>query len=250
MNGKLIAQTVISFCKAHEPQILTGASIAGFTSAMLMTAKAAPDIKLKNELLEKEKKRKPKFKEKVKANWKTLLPIGIVYATSVYGSVSSCSISMKRNALLATTLAATEVTLGQYKDKTVALLGEKAAKEVTEAVISEKVDAPKDQSVKIVPVEEVQAKGKMPCWEATTNQKFYATMEDIRKVQNDINESILQGFCGYKTLNDYYTELGLDTTSLGDEAWWDTNNLCKIDIEPIIKEGEYALYVNPKNVLH
>lgn len=248
MNVKPATQTICTFVKKHAPEILMTAGISGFISAAIVTAKVSPAVKERLEYLY-DTKGNPKKKEIFKTVLKGYSTPLLLIVASTACCVSSVTVSAKRSAILSTALAGAEFTLSQTKDTVKDLLGEDTLKKVTEKVTEEKVEQQKavpPSEQKIRPPKNI---GKYLAVEASTNQSFYIDdQEDIRKIQNDINEEIFQGFSGIKTLNDYYVLLGVDQTSIGDEGYWDVNSPCQLDIDSTIINGEPAFFVTPKNM--
>ena len=54
------------------------------------------------------------------------------------------------------------------------------------------------------------------------------SIEVIKRAENELNKQMLHDISGYVSLNEFYDELGLDHTSIGDDLGWNTDQLIDI----------------------
>ena len=52
----------------------------------------------------------------------------------------------------------------------------------------------------------------------------------IKIAENTINKQMLQDINGYASINDFYDEIGLSRTEVGNYLGWNTENLIDLDI--------------------
>lgn len=206
------------FMSKHTPEILTGFGIAGMVTTTILAVKATPKAL---ELIEEEKKRQwvdeLKPIDTVKVTWKCYLPSAILGAASIGCLVGSSAVSLKRNAVLATAYKLSETALTEYKDKVVETIGEKKEKAVREAVAEDKVKNTPVKSSEVI----VTGKGKTLCLEPTSMRHFESDAETIRRAVNDLNRRMRDDM--YISLNEFYYELGLEGTDLGEMMGWNIN---------------------------
>jgi hypothetical protein len=62
-------------------------------------------------------------------------------------------------------------------------------------------------------------------------------MESIKEAQNELNFSINNN--GSVSLNDFYSQLGLDSTTIGDILGWNSTEKVDITFQPLLVE-EYG----------
>jgi len=213
-----------TFMSKHTPELLTGFGIAGMITTTILAVKATPKALA---LIEKEKERQwvdeLKPVDVVKTTWKCYLPATILGAASVGCLVGSSAVSLKRNAVLATAYKLSETALTEYKDKVVETIGEKKEKLVREAVAEDKVKQTPVKNNEVI----VTGKGKTLCLEPTSMRHFESDAETIRRAVNELNRRMRDEM--YISLNEFYYELGLEGTDLGDMMGWNIN-IAYIDV--------------------
>lgn len=213
-----------TFMSKHTPELLTGFGIAGMITTTILAVKATPKALA---LIEKEKERQwvdeLKPVDVVKTTWKCYLPAALLGAASVGCLIGSSAVSLKRNAVLATAYKLSETALTEYKDKVVETIGEKKEKLVREAVAEDKVKQTPVKNNEVI----VTGKGKTLCLEPTSMRHFESDAETIRRAVNELNRRMRDEM--YISLNEFYYELGLEGTDLGDMMGWNIN-IAYIDV--------------------
>lgn len=245
MGFKDVTQKVGVFIKKNSPQIMVGFGITGFITSTIMAVKVTPNAKATLERLKHEKE-KLTFKDKWKVA-KYYVPAAVVAGCSTACCVGSVSISMKRNAVLATALGAAETTLSNYQKSVIEKVGEETFKEIKSDADKKTLEQQTGTTVTEYKVE--QFNGKYDTFDCSSFRMCPKKMseDDIRKIENDINEDIFNSMSGYKTLNDYYDYIGLDETSIGDTLFWDINHRCKLKIDSCIVDNIPRYSVTPTN---
>lgn len=213
-----IAKSVRTAMKKHSPEILTGIGIAGMITSTVMAVKATPkalklldDYKTERDGQEETTKLSPV--EVVKTTWICYIPSVVIGSISVLCLIGASSTNMRRNAALATAYTLSESTLKEYQEKVVETIGEKKERAIREEVA-------KDKLIKD-PVREViltEKGGNTICYDAISGRYFKSDRDKIGRAMNELNRRMRDEL--YVTLNDFYYEIGLDPTALGDDLGW------------------------------
>lgn len=213
-NLSSIIKTARSAMKKHSPEILTGIGIAGMITTTIMAVRATPKalilIEEKKDELDTDELTKM---ETVKAAWPCYIPSALVGTASVLCLIGASSTNLRRNAALATAYTLSETTLKEYQEKVVETIGEKKEQTIREQVAKEKM-------VKN-PVREViltERGGNTICYDCISGRYFKSDRDTISRIVNDLNRQMRDEM--YVTLNDFYYELGLDSTKMGDDLGW------------------------------
>lgn len=193
----------------HSSGILTGLGISGMFSAIVMTVPAT--VKAVR-LIDEAEAETPK--EKVKVAWKCYIPVAVTSVVSGTCLVCAATVSSRRNAALATAYSLTETAFRDYKEKVVETLGEEADKKAMEAVAEKQVREKPVDNKEII----ITGNGEVLCYDSISGRYFESSINEIDKAVNYLNRQMLTDM--YVSLNDFYYEIGLDGTSVGDKIGW------------------------------
>lgn len=182
----------------------------------------------------------------VKKTWKCYAPAAITGSLSVACLCGSYRVNQRRNAALASSLALSEAAMTEYQKAVVDTIGEEAEKGIREKFHATQV-AKTQPALSQENHEYLEGDRSVNCYEATTQQKFWASKEDIRRAVNDLNQERLMGFDDEVTLNDFYNAIGCKTTTAGDVLGWNIDNPVNVDISAIEVDGIPCLYIQPVN---
>lgn len=211
----------------NEPVILMSLGIGGMIfstiSAIKVSEKAARALEDKKI---SEHKEKLTFKETFCTTWKLYLPTFISMGISVPLIVLGNTVSSKRTAALATAYTLAETGLQEYQEKTKEIVGEKKEKEIHESISKDKINEtyPPSQIV-------ITGDGDSLFFEPLSGRYFKSNWNKILNASNNINQDALRSIEPEISLNDWFYELGLDDTELGNFLFWDTSTGL-IDITP------------------
>lgn len=206
----------------HSPEILTGIGIAGMITTTILAVRATPKAL---ELIDDKKNELGMYPteklhpiEVVKTTWKCYLPATITGATSVACLIGASSVNSRRNAALATAYNLSASALTEYKSKVIETIGEKKEQLIRDKVAEERISKePVNQSAIIV-----SGNGNTRCFDTITKRRFVSDIESINKIVNELNRRMINGE-DYISLNEFYYELGLDGSSIGDELGWNVS---------------------------
>ena len=213
-NLTSIVKIVRTAMKKHSPEILTGIGIAGMITTAVMAVKATPKALI---LIEEKKEELDtdtlSGKEIVKTAWPCYIPSAVICSVSIICLIGASSTNRRRNTALATAYAISESTLKEYQEKVVESVGDKKEKSIRESIANDKV-------VKN-PVREViltEKGGNTTCYDVLSGRYFKSDKDTITRAVNELNRRMRDEM--YISLNDFYYEIGLDSTKMGDMLGW------------------------------
>lgn len=219
MNKAGLKQTIKSAERVltkYSPGILTGIGIAGMIGATFMAVKATPKalylIEAKKEEAEVEELAPV---ETIKTCWKCYIPATLTTVLSAVCLIGASTVSAKRNAALATAYSISEAALREYQEKVVEVIGEKKEKAVRDAVAKDQIEKdPVTKSEVVI----IDSNSNTLCYEPLSGRYFKSTIDKIKKAEIKLDRQMIQEM--YVSLNDFYWEIGLDGTDLGDKMGW------------------------------
>jgi hypothetical protein len=227
----------------HSPEILVGAGITGMFTMTVLAVRSTPKaLKLIEEAKKKEHTEKLTPKQVVKATWKCYVPAAAIGVVSAGCIIGASTVHLRRNAALATAYKLSETTLTKYREKVIETIGEKKEQLVQDKVNEEIVKEHQTGKNEII----VTGKGNTRCLDPVSGRFFTSNIEHIKKVANELNRQMINDICGYVSLNEFYCEIGLSPTSVGEELGWNVANGL-IDIDPgaqLCEDGEPAIVIN------
>lgn len=200
----------------YSPGILTGIGITGMIGATFMAVKATPKalylIETKKEESEVEELTPV---ETIKTCWKCYIPATLTTVVSAACLIGASTVSAKRNAALATAYSISEAALREYQEKVVEVIGEKKEKAVRDAVAKDQIERdPVTKSEVVI----IDSNSNTLCYEPLSGRYFKSTIDKIKKAEIKLDRQMIQEM--YVSLNDFYWEIGLDETDLGDKMGW------------------------------
>lgn len=206
------------FVARRSPEILTGVGIAGMLTTTVLAVKATPKAIDACESLRNEQGGELTKLDCVKAAWKYYIPAAVTGATSIACLIGANSVNAKRNAALATAYKLSETAFIEYKDKVVETIGEKKEQTVRDEVVKDRIKRNPVSSNEVY----ITSKGNTLFYDSLSGRYFETDIEYVKKVVNEINRRILNEM--YISLNEFYTELGLHETKMGDELGWNIDD--------------------------
>lgn len=224
-NLATISANVCRFVSRRSPEILMGIGISGMITTTVLAVKATPKAL---ELIEEKKQEELVDKltplEVVKVAWKPYIPALVTCVVSTSCLIGASSVNAKRNAALATAYKLSETALTEYREKVIETIGEKKERTVRDRVAEERVKKNPVSKNEVI----VTGNGKTLCFDPISGRYFMCSIEVIKRAENELNKQMLHDISGYVSLNEFYDELGLDHTSIGDDLGWNTDQLIDI----------------------
>lgn len=228
-NVAAVLNSIKIAASKHSPEILTGIGIAGMITTTVLAVKATPKALILIDDKKKELELYPADKltpvETVKATWKCYIPATVTGIASVACLIGASSVNSRRNAALATAYNLSTTALTEYKEKVIETIGEKKEQTVRDKVAEERIKKEPVNPSAII----VSGNGNTRCFDTITKRRFTSDIEAIKKIVNELNRRMVNGE-DYISLNDFYYELGLDGSSIGDELGWNVaDGLIELD---------------------
>lgn len=221
-------KTVKSSLGKHAPGILTGIGIAGMITTTILAVKATPKaLKLLEEKKTELETDKLTFKETVATTWKCYLPAAATCAVSTTCIIGASSVSARRNAVLTTAYKLSETAFHEYRDSVVESVGEKKERAIREKLSQKRLDQNPVSKSEVILTE----RGNTLFCESTSKRYFKSDINYINKSVNALNKRMISDMSGSISLNDFYYEIGLSSTSLGDVLGWNVvDGLIEIEL--------------------
>ena len=233
-NLATIAKDIRKFASKRSPEILTGIGIAGMITTTILAVRATPKaLELIEEKKEEESIDELSSFEVVKVAWKPYIPAMVTCVASTACLIGASSVNTKRNAALATAYKLSETALSEYRDKVVETIGEKKERIVRDKVAEERVKKNPVSKNEVI----ITGNGKTLCFDPISGRYFMCSIETIKKAENTLNKQMLHDISGYVSLNEFYDELGLDHTSVGDDLGWNTDQLIDINFSSQLNDN-------------
>lgn len=233
-NLATISTNVRQFVSKRSPEILMGIGISGMITTTVLAVKATPKAL---ELIEEKKKEEWVDKltplEVVKVAWKPYIPALVTCVVSTSCLIGASSVNAKRNAALATAYKLSETALTEYREKVIETIGEKKERTVRDRVAEERVKKNPVSKNEVI----VTGNGKTLCFDPISGRYFMCSIEVIKRAENELNKQMLHDISGYVSLNEFYDELGLDHTSVGDDLGWNTDQLIDISFSSQLNDN-------------
>lgn len=217
MNKQTIANALKEAEKAlkkHSPEILTGIGIAGMIATTITAVKATPKALRLIEQKENEENKQLTTTEIVKTTWKCYVPAAVTGTLSIACLVGASSVSLKRNAALATAYTISETALKDYREKAIEVVGEKKEQAIRDAVAKDKIAKDPVESKEII----MTGSDETLCYDVLSGRYFKSDMEKIKRAVNEVNRNMRTEM--YVSLNDFYYEIGLPEIKLGEYLGW------------------------------
>lgn len=216
LNLEAAAKSIKGVLERHTPEILTGIGVAGMVTSTVLAVKATPKAYLLvNDRKDELEVEKLPVTELVKTTWKCYIPAAVTCGASIACLVGASSVNFKRNAALATAYKLSEAALSEYKDAVIETIGEKKEQSVRDKVAEERLKKNPVSKSEVI----VTGNGTTLCYDPVGNSYFKSSIQQIESAKNKLNARMLSE--NYVSLNDFYDELGIGPTKLGDDLGWD-----------------------------
>lgn len=219
LNLPQLAKNTQVILSKHSPEILTGLGIAGMITTTIMAVKATPkalDVmaELKEKHEEEPKDKKAMGKDILKNVVPIYIPTMVTGALSITCLIGASSVSARRRAALATAYTLSEQALKEYQDKVIETIGEKKEQAVRDSIDKDKIERNPVSNTEVI----ITEKGNTLCYDAISGRYFRSDIEKLRKIVNELNRQMISDM--YISLNDFYYEVGLPATPMGNDLGW------------------------------
>lgn len=262
MQGKMFMQMIKNLggvISKNSPTILTGMSVAGLVTTAILGIKATPKAlsilsDYAMELYEKEMKDSSNLmpfsewlgldnygcpwkvltkKEIIKLTWKLYLPMLAVGLTTIGCTIGSNHISLRRNAALASIYGLTEAAFKEYQAKVVETIGKNKELKVRDDISEDHIKQNPPGKNEVI----FTGKGEVMCYDSLSGRYFKGDVDKIRKAVNELNRRLLSEM--YLSLNEFYYEIGLGETKLGEQLGWELDKgTIEVDFSAHLTEND------------
>jgi len=240
----------------NSPTILTSLAVAGLISTSVLAVKATPKalFLIDDELYKRygedmygehgntvsERLASIPRRELIRITWKCYIPASAVGFASICCIVYANSIHLRRTAALASLYGITEAALKEYQAKVVETIGKSKELKVRDEISGDRIKANPPGSSEVI----FTGKGDILCYDSLTGRYFKSSIEQIRRVINQLNHNLISEM--FLSLNELYYALGLAGTKLGDDMGWDIDKgLIEVTFSSqLSEEGEPCLVLN------
>lgn len=227
LNWAKFSKDLQSSVSRHAPEILTGLGITGVIATVGLAIKATPKAL---ELLEERKREEHVDElsalEVVKTTWKCYVPMAITGAFSIACIAGASSVHTRRHAALAAAYELSKTAITEYSDAVKKDGGEKKERAIRDKINLKQIEKHPVDADQIIET----GNGTSLCLDPLGGRYFTGDIEKIRRAENAINSRMLHSICGSASLNEFYDEIGLDYTELGEVLGWNAENLIKLHI--------------------
>ena len=234
-----MAKDVQRSLSKHSPAILMGMGITGMLTTTVLAVKATPKaLQLLDEKKEELEVDVLTPVDTVKTTWKCYIPAVVSGTVSIACLVGSNSVNARRNAALATAYKLSETAFTEYRDSVIETIGDKKERTVRDKIAEKHVRENPVNKTEII----VTGKGNTLCLDPLSGRYFYSSRDKIdhaiNKLNHDINTSPFD--TDGVTLNDFYDEIGIEGTAIGDNLGWNlrTGLIEWLPGAQIVKEGD------------
>lgn len=230
MNLKTIqtaSKGIGNYLLKNSPTILTGFGVAGLISTVALAIHATPkaakiideaDYQRQTDRLTEGYVYEPLTNMEIaKLIWRLYVPTGVMGLMTIACMIGANSISLRRQAALASLYSIADATLKEYQAKVIETIGENKENKIHEAILQDKLNKNPIADNTVI----VTGKGQSLFYDSLSGRYFKSDLETIRKIQNDFNETLINE--ADLTLNELYDQLDLERTELGNDLGWSTD---------------------------
>lgn len=231
-----IARGTREFVTHNSSAILTGVAIAGTVTTAILAVRATKPALIDIQQAESERTEPLKKTEVVKLCWKHYIPAAGVGVVTIACIVGAQSVNTRKHAALISAYTLSEKSFSELQDKVEETFGKNKAEKVREDISQDVVNAnPSSQGPVIV----VNG-GDHMFMEKKTGRHFKSTVDKVKKAENMLNFELNNN--AYASLNDLYRFLEIDTTELGEELGWNSNQVLELELSTVL-DGDVPVIV-------
>jgi len=175
--------------------------------------------------------------EYYKPAFRFYIPTVISGVLTIACIIGASKIRADRLAAVAALYSLTEKELVRYQEKVIEEVGKNKAGKIQEAMaegrLAENPLISEDQIF-------ATGRGQDLFFDALSGRYFRSNSEFVRSMVNEFNQTMINGDM-YKTLNEFYADLGLEPIELGRQMGWDVDHLLEVTFTAKLTQ---AVYVN------
>ena len=205
----------------HSPELLIGLGVSGSAASIGLAIKGTKNalkaIEAKKEELGADQLTR---KETFKVSWKYYVSTVIMFTTSAACIFGANSTHVRRNAALATAYKVSETAFAEYREKVIESMGERKDSTIRDLVSKKHIEENPVKNSEVI----ITEKGGTLCYDHLSGRYFKSDIEQIKRAVNELNRAMMFDMGGYVSVNDFYDELGLSHTKIGDDLGWNLDH--------------------------
>jgi hypothetical protein len=204
-----------SFMIEKSPEILMGVGITGMVTSTILGIRATPTALY---MIEEEKARKGvdelTKKETVELVWKCYAPTILLSGVSISCIIGAGQVNSRRNMVLSTAYTLSESALKEFQEKAIETVGENKVQAIRDSIARDRMTSDPVTSKEVI----ITERGNTLCYDGASGRYFKSDMDTLKKTEACLNLRLRNEM--YIPLNDFYYEIGLPATSIGDDLGW------------------------------
>lgn len=211
------------FIKKNSPTILTTTAVAGVISTAVLAARghrrAMLNLKVRAMAPEKDVGDDTAL-QKAMFVWHHYAPAAVIGGLTIASIFGLNTVHTKRAAILAGAYSIAERALDEYKHQVELEHGSDGMDKIHDRVAkAQAANTPMDPTQEIVYLEP----DDVLCFDPYSGRYFSHSIEKLKRIENILNQRLINSH--FLSLNDLYSEIGLDPIALGDDVGWVPDNL-------------------------
>ena len=202
------------FLRKNGSTILTCVGGVGVIATTVMAVKATPKAIQLIKAAEEKKGEKLTRMETIQATATTYAPSALVGIATIASIFGANVLNKRSQAALMSAYALIDQTFKDYKTHVEEEYGEESNAHIREKIAKDRYVEQKT---------ELGGETKL-FYDFYLDRYFNSTMEKVLAAEFALNRQLILGECAY--LNDFYQELGIPLTPIGDEVGWSRGFMC------------------------
>ena len=202
------------FLRKNGSTILTCVGGVGVIATTVMAVKATPKAMQLIKAAEEKKGEKLTRMETIQATATTYAPSALVGIATIASIFGANVLNKRSQAALMSAYALIDQTFKDYKTHVEEEYGEESNAHIREKIAKDRYVEQKT---------ELGGETKL-FYDFYLDRYFNSTMEKVLAAEFALNRQLILGECAY--LNDFYQELGIPLTPIGDEVGWSRGFMC------------------------
>lgn len=228
MSLESFAKNAVAVVKDNSPSILAALAVGGIATSTYVAYNTGYYVGRDIGEWEYENGEPLSAKKKVETYWKQHIPVFLLAGTTIACVIAGTAINNRRNAILGGTLALSETAFREYRDKVEKVVSKQKREQVDQELAQDKMDKASYDGI-IVNGEDILM------MEMISGRVFVSTTAKVEKAEIEIGRRMLNE--DYVSVNEWYDELGLARTELGDTMGWNHENPLEVAFVAV-KSGE------------
>lgn len=231
-----IARGTREFVTHNSSAILTGVAIAGVVTTAVLAVRATKPALIDIQHAESEQTEPLTKTEVVKLCYKHYIPAAGVGAVTIACIIGAQSVNTRKHAALISAYTLSEKSFSELQEKVEENFGKNKSEKVREDISQDVVNA---NPVSTNPVMIVGG-GDHFFMEKKTGRHFKSTVDKVKKAENMLNYELNNN--SYASLNDLYRFLEIETTELGEELGWKSDQILELQLSTVL-DGDTPVIV-------